>query len=439
MSLSKLSQLGAVWADGNASPIQSSQFLRLNVDCWENVFDYLSLDDILWMSKTCKRMQAIGGHYYRQNFLIETVYSDGFCIAGVPIRSEFFQFVNSLKIMTKCDDFLNAKDFSSLNKLQLIDMSLDEIQMACIKDLLGEIKYLYLDHCSIDGDLFERILKHCPKIKRLTIDNVRESISNENWLLQEYPMLERLNVIYQKIPNGNALLALLERNSNIKHLEINGEYLWTNRHLLIQTHVRLDCLVVDLEYWDFIDPAELLSFFYLLNSLYDHGFYRSLKLIMLYYRVNDVHELTSGMTTLKAFKGASLHANIDASSFTELTELYFNYPLCIDVQKMAKNLTKLKKIVFHNVNTNDILPFVQHSRKLNTIVLRGFIGGSLLMDNVLNLFALNQEREKLKGAQRVWIHVNEDIHLATKWNAKHLNLKLVEIKRIESVKTLITK
>lgn len=61
--------MDAIWAEG----VQPLLFLKLNVNCWEKVFDYPSLRDILSMSQTCKRMQLIGGHYYRDNFRSERV------------------------------------------------------------------------------------------------------------------------------------------------------------------------------------------------------------------------------------------------------------------------------------------------------------------------------------------------------------------------------
>lgn len=47
---------------------QPRHFLKVNVDSWEKIFDYLSFRDMLAMSQTCQRVRQIGGYYFRQNF-----------------------------------------------------------------------------------------------------------------------------------------------------------------------------------------------------------------------------------------------------------------------------------------------------------------------------------------------------------------------------------
>ena len=47
-------------------PLAPSIF-KLNVDCFEKLFDYLGKEDVHAFGQTCKRMLRVAGHYYRQD------------------------------------------------------------------------------------------------------------------------------------------------------------------------------------------------------------------------------------------------------------------------------------------------------------------------------------------------------------------------------------
>lgn len=99
MSLSKPIGMDVLGAVGGDSPVQLQEFLKLNVDCWENIFDYLSLVDILAMSKTCKRMRQIGGHYFREQFsttLGRFGNENLIYINEYPVRNDFWPFISKL-------------------------------------------------------------------------------------------------------------------------------------------------------------------------------------------------------------------------------------------------------------------------------------------------------------------------------------------------------
>lgn len=48
---------------------------------------------------------------------------------------------------------------------------------------------------------------------------------------------------------------------------------------------------------------------------------------------------------------------------------------------------------------------------------------------VVNLLALNREREQLPGAQKITLHVDEESYLATKWAFGETDLKFIRLKR----------
>lgn len=146
--------MNAVWADGNAITVQPTQFLKLNVDCWENIFDYLSFHDIISMSKTCKRMQQIAGHYYQDTFRsCSVVYQAALLnIDGILGRKDFLKFIHTIILMIRLDHFLNAQQFCSLTYIQLMAMTLNETQASFMKDVLSNVQVLYMDQCYVKSN-----------------------------------------------------------------------------------------------------------------------------------------------------------------------------------------------------------------------------------------------------------------------------------------------
>lgn len=52
-----------------------SPISKLNPDCLDEIFDYLTMDDLYSFGRTCKLMQKIAGNYFKLNYLAATTYS----------------------------------------------------------------------------------------------------------------------------------------------------------------------------------------------------------------------------------------------------------------------------------------------------------------------------------------------------------------------------
>lgn len=96
----------------------------------------------------------------------------------------------------------------------------------------------------------------------------------------------------------------------------------------------------------------------------------------------------------------------------ELTILYGPNPT--DMEVIANSFMELERVSLNDATYNDILPFIRQSWNLKEIKVfpkseDHFNGG------ILELMALNIEREKLQNAQKLTIFVPENIFLKTKW------------------------
>lgn len=420
---------------------QSPEFQSLTVDCWEKIFEYLSLREMLAMSRTCKRMRQIAGYYIRENFpglWCWWIKNRGVCTAipnNVPINS-LSRFITSLGISENLKHSLKMESFASLNTLTLCGIELRPAQMRYIDDILKYVENIDLRGCTIYRDFYEQFQIHCTQLKSLKLEGVKFQPSSAGGSLfsRKYPKLEHFDYISMDLcPTDSSLKRFLDQNSNLKHFGMDADYIFSLQNALIESNNRLDCLFIYTRSWP-TDPVIVQQFEQLLNTLYERGFYKKLQLTLTH-QLRTAHVFEDGSDEragVRAYELLSMYEDVNLNRLTHLTELRLWFcQLAANMEILAKSLNKLEQLLISHAETDEILPFFRHSKRLNTVVVKRFRGGALLSDDyTLNLFALNQEREQLEKARKVSIHLSEQYYLPTKWATKHLNLRLVEVTRI---------
>ena len=102
---------------------------------------------------------------------------------------------------------------------------------------------------------------------------------------------------------------------------------------------------------------------------------------------------------------------------------------------LAQSLKHLNEIYCddHNVDINDILPFLHLSPQLEKVAVYDINEEFTTIKPIV----LNREREKLLSnplynVKKVTIHLPESNYLATKWKTTETNLRLIEMRHFES-------
>lgn len=127
--------------------------------------------------------------------------------------------------------------------------------------------------------------------------------------------------------------------------------------------------------------------------------------------------------------------SIDLSELKDLKELGIGYSnQIIDMNTLANNLTKLERIFFHTVDINNILPLISRKVNLKKKFIEKFEAGKYFdeITKIINLPALNKMREKLFGAKKIMLYVEEEIYLASKWAFKMTDFGQIKIMRESS-------
>lgn len=418
-------------------PTSPPPYLRLNADCYEHIFDYLSLKDILRLGETCKRMHQMAGYYFREYFPelrfnligkeVQVAYPHRF-----HLGADFFPYISKLCILkrSELDTILNGETFCSLKTLIFMSVKLDETHFDYTRNVLNKIEDIQIEHCDISVGIFKKLAAACPKLKSLRVEYGNTDMANitKSLFAQHYPTLEHMK--YK--PNSSdmqvdELKSFLEKHTELTDFECNLPFLWPHRHSLCQTNVQLNLFIIDFTRTCNIQSDQFVDF---LKTLHVRGFYKALQLSMDRITDNVFEHSTNAIFALPAFEILDINTDstFNLTRLTNLKELHVYNLISTDMDALAKSLTRIERLSFGNVSINDLLPFICKSKRLKSIHIDHLRDNG----NGLDLFALNEKRETLTNARQVTICVREEDYLATKWRTRNLNLNLVRISRAGS-------
>lgn len=116
-------------ANCEISNVQPPKLFKLNLDCFDELFDYLSLQDLYSVVKTCKRMQIVTGDYFRRNYSAAKIYltNDGlYTIYDIVnnCRRVYLPEFNGFIINISCEGLFikNIKPYEldSISKIEIL-------------------------------------------------------------------------------------------------------------------------------------------------------------------------------------------------------------------------------------------------------------------------------------------------------------------------------
>lgn len=120
----------------------------MNADCIEEIFNYLSLRDLVAFGETCKRLCQIAGHWYRQNYQGYRVYNSDYIQ-----KCYFNQFLQKIYIFSDQhrEKFLQSIHYPKSNCYQFLKdikfefMNIAPAQIDGLKNFYARLKRLNLN------------------------------------------------------------------------------------------------------------------------------------------------------------------------------------------------------------------------------------------------------------------------------------------------------
>lgn len=425
----------------------SSLIWQLNVDCFYRLFDYLSLDELIAIGRTCKRMQRLVGRFIYENYRAKRKTGQGADIymswppRSVGIFAEFFEKMYIFGNFSSGYHFVGLNCTSFLCELRMTQIDLTKYEIECIKGILKGVEIVEMEHCTFKSDFYENFLRFCPKLRRLSVS--RSSYdrdhgivigSTNDWLLRTYPTLEHLELTDLYEFTNKELIAFFRRNPNVRIFSTDAKSLLVNRDSFLESDIKLDRLAIEFHPQSInsdIEPNAIVDFFYKqLIKLHQREFFQELHL---YITFLDHQINVQKLFTLEPLKMLGGFINTVEVSLANVTELNITEgSSVIDLDSFPDKVPNLERIHFSDASSDHILPFVRHSPKLMLMKIENLMDGRHLMNGALDLHVFNQKRHKMIKARKLIIYVNERVFLATRWTNKEMFFSRVEVRRGES-------
>lgn len=417
---------------------QSPAIFKLDIVCFEKVFDYLSITELFNVAQTCKLMHKVAGHIFQLHYPFAIgIVDDGhlFLRNHDEVRhyvNIFSEYIHSV-VFAECND--TSKEIShtqfhqfksiKIAHFQYVQLKEDNIQM--MNEMLRNVELVQLTACQFEDGLFERLLNQCEKLKFLAITQAYNC--GVTWLHQKYPSLDQVAIL--PILNGcrkiSELTVFFQQNPNVRKFFTSSKFLTDNKEFIMDA--KFDVLKI------IVDDLNFDAVCSLLRKLYVRGVYK--RFFIGFFEYFDMKQpFIDQLRALNGLIGLRVPFNVvdvNLNSLVNLEYLRFdcNINQIVSMHELAQNLTNLKLISFYKACTDDILPFVYQLPKLKKIA----IGKTDDCCRGINLWALNNKREKLheitSHVSKVIIYVPEIAYLLTRSRSISMSLKLVEVQRYD--------
>lgn len=431
------------WFTPNSS---NPPLLSLNNDCFNEIFTWLTFNELCSLGQTCKQLQHIAGMYFQRKYsskqLTITKKFGEICIEPKEMQCfiEYTQNIDIADSELSTFEFIRSNCSENIQKIQLSGIyMLSEEHAQCIENILQNVDTVELYGCVFSAGLYDSLLKYCKNMKNLVIKRLfyeYQHIDNKHhWLKQQYSSLETFQ---WHIPEDNfpQFDTLLHHNSSIKCLYASNEAIFNT---FANSNEKIDELTVKLKEDQFQSVKKVCND---LNTFYDEHCYNRLHLIVQDKKtlVNHIDEiaLLNGLESLTfQYRNGMTMSFMDSiysnpmASISLLTNLkVLNVPNMQEADILSSKLVYLQELHVQDSSFDAISPFIKNAVKLKKIFIKKINDHS----NVPCLVALNRDREKLKDSCKMIIFIDENAFFTLRNRSVSLDFKFIEVKQIECVK-----
>lgn len=404
--------------------VSQTTILELNVDCCEDLFEWLTLADLKTLRRTCKRLKKIVDHH------IESTYPNRF---GALLVLDYDKSKEIARYIGNSDSC-----FHQLYKHISFKYSMPRV-IANVKPILSSVETvsIFANCIRLDLDLHEDFLRLCGNLKHLSIEYDWKKWLGNEWLQHQYPSLGHFSLFCPKAFPIRELQTFFEVNPNVRQFSTNVYFLtknemWMREALVCLEELNIHCFEDDLTN----------SSYRSLNTLFESGFYKRLN----FYLYGEVCPTTfNWIASLNGLEKLHLFDHwVDdfvKAPMPQLKEFSANHldsefdgvlKLCLE--SMAESFMNVERIYFREARFKSIVQFIRRFAKLKLIQIEfPEDDGIFCNEGVINLPALNRQMKGFANASKVTIFVNELFYLKTKETFMRTNFDLIELKRTVSI------
>lgn len=194
------------------SPLSPPSSLRphifqLNIDCLHEIFDLLSLHELIAIGKTCKLMQRAAGEFFRSKYIATKITYDNFYYNPYREISIFAEYIPRIYLTCKTWQFVHfiGSKFKSLEHIRLEGSLADDL-IAQLTDVLHRIRFVDIVDCPNRNEFYEFLLQHCQHLESLSVrkcgkpaNRIGRSRSivigcDNDWMQRTYPTMKHFEL-----------------------------------------------------------------------------------------------------------------------------------------------------------------------------------------------------------------------------------------------------
>lgn len=381
----------------------------LNADCLEELFEWLSVKDLLTLRLMCIRLKRVVDH---------------FLAIRLPKVKTGYRYIGLNQMACDYDDELHLMDSierAMVKQLSIVRQTLNEDDVRIVRSFLPRIEKLHIVVTYLcSAELYETILKWCSNLKHLLVNGVMAM----DWLRYDYPALESLNIDkFGMDYTQSGFAAFLGRNPNIQTLTVSSGFLCANWENLLRSNAEIDLLRIDGR--PLVRVRDLIEIIY---RLYGRGFYKRLHLTAL--GIGEQNQIDE----LSMVHGLELLCLPDATTMVWPNVSALGIGRCVSAipNPMIQRLTDLGRVHFGTIGIDWVTALIQFAPMVHTIEIRTILAGLHLRDDFIDLAAWNRMRKRLINSRKVTVYVNERIFLTTKHGSATTEYERIELKRAQA-------
>lgn len=397
---------------------ESTIFDGLNIDCMNELLDWLPLNSLCAFSQTCKRIQQTVKNYFRWKYPSEEFdVGDEFVFDEQHLKC----FGNDVQKLLLFDSSIADYKFAASN----INRNLREIQfdrtfkqenritkehIHSIRPILENVKTVSIVNSSFTEGSPEYLLECCKKIENFSFEVGKDPRKNR-FQFQKYPTIRNIEMHFHVKANvTEAITALKEQNLQLDELVL----------LFCKEHANA-----------------METVFNILDAMYEQKCYKHL--FVMFEKKSMVSDNINRIASLQGLAGLACSYTINASLDNHLNDIarlqnikYLNINWLLEnCDQFAKDLQQLIELETSVISMDAIVSFVRYSVMLSRFHIDQ-IRANKENNSKFDAFTLNKRRSMLEYARKLTIYVPEKRFIKLKWSSVTMNSDLVEIKREES-------
>lgn len=408
----------------------STTLLDLYVDCFEELFEFLPIPELLRLRQTCKRLKAVVDHYFKEYYTAVRIGSGK--IELDPANIDEYKKFNAIEVKMIKHVVIQTAKFRDEATTELL-------KIENVRQILSQIETIEFDKMDhYEENFYDRFLQFCPNLKQISISeiDIDRNCGSEwdfKWLTQHYPKLERidLNVFEAGCPMArydvHEFKRFFELNMNLKVFTVDTRVVVESRSYLNdfstdQLNLKVETSQYLPEIYRITDEAEYFYNRGCYKRLHIYGFKLHQEAIDEILTLTALEKLYFGTGTVGKIQINHPHLNLKELAFGENVQFE-------DPETAAGNLPNVERIHFKRTEIQNILSFINHFGKVNKIRIDEVLPGTHFKNGVIDVAALNAEREQRERTSKVTVYVDEKVFLATKWSKKPTECPLVHLKK----------